>query len=104
MFWERELARFLVSKYQLNRTQAAELALHPYAFPRGRVVKSSAGFAFYHGDDFSAFANRRAIEHNFSVYKGATWRFDDHERCQALDRDAVIKILQLKQTWPAASE
>lgn len=110
-FWEAEILEFLVKDWHLEayeeyptREQLRE-ALRPlaYACPRGRVAKVGKRFKVYHGNDLKPFMrnSRRNIEEAFGIVGQATWEFDDHERCQQLDKEAFRQITGLKEDWDA---
>jgi len=100
-FWERHLAPRLARQYKLTRQAAAELALCPYAFPRGRVTRIGGGFRMYHGADWMPFVTKDAIEAAFNIKGKAKWFEDGHERCIAHDKDAVRRLLQITDDWDA---
>ena len=101
-FWEKHLAPRLARQYKLARQAAAELALCPHAFPRGRVTKIGAGFRIYHGSDWMPFVTKDAIEAAFNIKGKAKWFEDEHERCIAHDKDAVRELLQITDDWKVA--
>ena len=101
VFWEKLLAPRLARHYKLTRQAAAELALCPYAFPRGRVTKIGAELRVYHGSDWMPFITKDAIESAFNIKGKARWFEDEHERCITHDKDAVRKLLQIADDWKA---
>lgn len=81
------------------------LHLHAYGFPRGRIARVPGGSTFniLHGGDLEKFMgiSPETIERLFSVTGRAHWVRDEHEQCQEDDRDAVRRILRLKENWRA---
>lgn len=110
-FWEADILKFLVRNWHLETSEeypTPELlrsALLPltYACPRGRVARIGKRFKVYHGNDLKPFmkTSRRAIEAMFGVGGQANWEFDDHERCQQLDKDEFRRLLEMKEDWEA---
>ena len=60
-------------------------------------------FKVYHGNDLKPFmkTSRRDIETEFGIVGQATWEFDDHERCQQLDKEEFRRMLGIKEDWDA---
>ena len=54
-FWESTIAPLLTSRWRLSATQASEIRLLVYGFPRGRVVKTPEGHTIFNGQDFANF-------------------------------------------------
>jgi len=100
-FWEKHLAPRLARQYKLTRQAAAELALCPYAFPRGRVTQVGVGLRMYHGSDWMPFVTKAAIEAAFCIMGKARWVEDEHERCIAHDKDTARRLLQIADDWNA---
>lgn len=101
-YWEKTVAPMLAAEWKLSNHQASELSLLVYGFPRGRVVNSRDGYIFFNGEDFSPFATKKQIANVFSLHSGFAFRFDDHERCQFEDKQALRVLLNLKEDWQAA--
>lgn len=110
-FWEADILKFLVKDWHLETyeeyptRELLHAALLPlaYACPRGRVAKVGKRFKVYHGNDLKPFmkASRRDIEWEFGIVGQASWEFDDHERCQQLDKDEFRRMLGIKKDWDA---
>ena len=100
-FWESRVAPFLAIRWKLSKHQSAELHLLVYGFPRGRVVKSTGGYTFFNGDDFSAFVTKNQIAGAFLIRSGFTFRFDEHEQCQFEDKQGLRALLGIDDDWPA---
>ena len=77
------------------------LTLHAYGFPRGRVTKMGMQFRVLYGGDAPFIPNSR-VEHAFDL-AGAKWERDEHEQCQAEDKEAVRSLLRIKEDWKAVS-
>ena len=91
--WERVLAPWLAERYKLSKGAAAELALHHYGFPRGRVTLVDGGVKIYHGDDWRQLVAAEEIEFLFNPAGGAEWVLDEHEVCLDWDREQVRGLL-----------
>lgn len=76
------------------------LRLHSYGFPRGRVTGHGHRWLVLHGGDAKTISKPR-LERAFQITGMATWERDMHEQCQKDDRDALRRILKLKDNWPA---
>ena len=110
-FWEADILEFLVKDWHLEAYEAyptreqLRAALLPlaYACPRGRVARVGKRFKVYHGNDLKPFMlnSRRDIEAAFGIAGKTAWEFDDHERCQQLDKDAFRRITGIKEDWDA---
>lgn len=81
----------------LNRLQN-----HPYGFPRGRVTIFERQQKILWGGEKQVSSVAPAIQRLFSVRR-ADWETDEHEQCQKEDKDAVRRILKIRENWPAAS-
>ena len=95
-FWEQILAPHLALKYNLSKKYERELALHPYAFPRGRVTKVGKHFIVYHGNDWQPFPARAEVAKAFHLGNRAKWVLDEHEMRMAWDVKCVGDLLNLK--------
>ena len=114
-FWEEHVVSELATAWSRHFTEKqgagqrseshlhTELGMLVYGFPRGRVVQTGERYRVFHGNDLksSMGINRAEIEKAFGITGLAQWEFDEHERCQAHDRDAVRALLGLKEAWPA---
>ena len=75
-----------------------------YAFPRGRVTKAHNHILILHGEDLTPEMGEDLffdIERAFLIRGLFHWTFDDHERCQQADKDAMRNILGITEDWPA---
>ncbi len=102
--WETHVAPILALRWAPSAKAAkleAELASFPYAFPRGRVSRSGNRFLVSHGGDLPASITKSAVMRAFSLPPNTPWELDNHEICAEIDRDAVRRLLKLKETWPA---
>ncbi len=107
-WWEESLGRIVAESWAVvlgadSCKLANELALLPYAFPRGRVTKAGRNFRIHHGSDIipAMQVSRSMIEETFGVAGKCSWRFDEHERCQEIDRAALCERLRIADTWGA---
>lgn len=82
---------------------AAEIGLHPYAFPRGRVSRAGDSFLVVHGADLKPAmkVSKRKIEECFGIVGKCDWLFDEHEQCQLVDQETVCGVLGIRPTWSA---
>lgn len=106
--WEREivseLAREWAKKARLDAANVSrQIVNYPYAFPRGRVVKTGSRFVVFHGNDLTAKMKitRLMIEKCFGIQGRAKWQADDHERCQHDDKETVRQLLKIRDDWDA---
>jgi len=102
-FWEQILAPYLAMKYRLPKKLERELALHPYAFPRGRVTKIGKQFVVYHGNDWQPFPARAEVAKAFHLVNRdrVKWVLDEHEMRMGWDMECVSDLLSLKPDEPA---
>ena len=101
-YWETTVAPLLADEWKLSNSQASELSLLVYGFPRGRVVRVRNSYIFFNGEDYSQFATIKQIANAFSLNSGFAFKFDDHERCQLEDKQALRALLNLQEDWKAA--
>jgi hypothetical protein len=109
--WESYCAPILAQRWSARLKKPAaqlerQLSMHSYAFPRGRVARpheSKAAMTVMHGGDTPKGISSSTINRLFSLSAATKWVRDEHERCQADDRDAVRSILKLTETWPAVT-
>ncbi|MEQ1747991.1 MAG: hypothetical protein ABL974_01105 [Prosthecobacter sp.] len=106
-FWEHHVAPLLAAKWAAARKTTParleeSLRLHTYAFPRGRITIYQGIARVLHGTDaiprmrFS----RAAIESEFNLVE-PLWEDDEHEHCHEDDKEAVRRLLSIKEDWAA---
>ena len=106
--WENDLAPALARQWAAAlRCDAHELEgllkIMAFAFPRGRVTKVKGKFVVYHGNDLKPFmrVSKRAVEQAFRIVGQCRWKFDDHERCVAFEKEELQQTFRLTEDWPA---
>lgn len=80
-----------------------EIRLLTYAFPRGRVSRVGNRYFVLHGADLttSMKISKRMIEQPFGIAGNCSWHLDEHEHCQADDKEQMRDILGIKEDWDA---
>lgn len=79
------------------------LEAHIYGFPRGRVVVHPRKKASVYWGGEMIFSAKDELETYFGIKGVASWRVDDHERCQCEDKNAVRSMLRLREDWESVS-
>jgi len=109
--WEKDVSVIVAEHYKVSQE---EVALHPYGFPRGRVVNLNPSkkeiatkaemygsqWAVYHGDDLPGGTAKwqRQIVGAFDLAPAIgriNWRFDNHEIRTDYDVEALSALLGL---------
>ena len=100
-WWEREVASLVASAWQFPSLK--KIRLLTYAFPRGRISKPGKIYQVLFGEDFMPATQRLKSEiiSAFGIADKFIWTFDEHERCQELDRDEMRTLIAIKETWAA---
>jgi hypothetical protein len=107
--WEEYLAPILAQVWAGTLRRPAhriekELRLLTYGFPRGRVSIAERRHIVLHGNDsVPQLIPKSELLAAFSLRRGTRFVLDDHEHCQADDRDAIRGVLQIAAQWPAVS-
>jgi len=76
----------------------------PHAFPRGRIEKVAVNeFSIYHGDDLAAtgIPPTQILQAFTLTNKQINWVVDPHEQCELSQKDAIRRILNITDDWPA---
>lgn len=107
VLWENTLVPFLAKMWaqKLDQNTARlipTLRTACYAFPRGRLAQVEGTAVIYHGGDAPYLNWKPRVRHALGV-SACRFVFDDHERCQAFDRDAVCGLLSITYDWDAAN-
>lgn len=105
-FWEHHGVPILVAKWAAARKTTParleeSLRLHTYAFPRGRITIHKGQTRVLHGSDIipQMRLSRAAIESEFNLVE-PLWEDDEHEHCHEDDKEAVRRLLIIKEGWP----
>lgn len=107
-WWEEVVAGMVALEWAKPLGQDATalqkaIRLLTYAFPRGRVSRVDNRYLVLHGGDLTASMkiSKKVIEQPFGIAGNCSWHLDEHEHCQADDKEQMREILNITDDWDA---